>query len=71
VIRNRAKQRERDRSRRLQAPRPPSPPLLANEDASRLRLPFETGTYRIISVPGGGLVNEDACLVEIALVSAG
>ena len=71
VIRNRAKQRERDRSRRLQAPRPPPPPPLANEDVSRLQLPFETGTYRIIPAPGGALANENACLVEIALVSAG
>jgi len=71
VIANRDKQRERDRSKGLQAPRPPSPPQLANEDASMLPFPVETGTYRMIPVTGGDLANENACLVKIALLSAG
>ena len=71
VIRNRAKQRERDRARRLKAPPPPPGGDLANEDASSLQLPFETGTYHMIPVTAGDLANENACLVKIALVSGG
>ena len=69
VIRNRDKQRERDRARRLKAPPPPPGGDLANEDASSLQLPFDTGTYRMIPVTGNDLANENACLVKIALVS--
>ncbi len=71
LIRNREKQRERDRSRRLQAPQPFPTPRLANENASNLQSPFETGTYRMIPVTGGDLANENACLVKIALLSGG
>ena len=71
VIRNRDNQRERDRARRLKPPRSPPTPHLANEDASTLRFPFETGTYRMIPVTGEVLANENACLVKIALVSGG
>jgi hypothetical protein len=71
VIRNRDKQRERDRARWLQAPQPSPGSDLANEDASGPQLPFGTGTYRMIPVTGGDLANEDACLVKIALVSGG
>jgi hypothetical protein len=71
VIRNRDKQRERDRARRLKPPQQPPIPHLANEDASSLRFPFETGTYRMIPVTGNLLANENACLVKIALVSGG
>ncbi len=71
VIRNRDKQRERDRSKRLQPPRSPPTPPLANEDASSLQFPFKTGTYRMIPVTGGDLANEDACLVKISLLSEG
>ena len=71
VIRNRDKQRERDRARRLKAPPPPPGSDLANEDASSLQLPFDTGTYRMIPVTAGDLANENACLVSIALVSGG
>ena len=71
VIRNREKQRERDRSRWLKPP-PLSPtPHLANEDASSLHFPLQTGTYRMIPVTEGELANEDACLVKIALLSEG
>ncbi|MEN8132734.1 MAG: hypothetical protein ABFS45_21635 [Pseudomonadota bacterium] len=71
VIRNREKQRERDRVRRLKASQPPPGPDLANEDASSLPFSVETGTYRMIPVTGGDLANEHACLVKIALVSGG
>ncbi|MCP3867712.1 MAG: hypothetical protein GY703_06375 [Gammaproteobacteria bacterium] len=71
VIRNRDKQRERDRARRLKAPQPPPTSHLANEDASTLSFFLETGTYRMIPVTGEDLANEDACLVKIALVSGG
>lgn len=71
VIRNRDKQRERDRARRLKPPQSPPISHLANEDASSLRFPFETGTYRMIPVTGEVLANENACLVKIALVSGG
>jgi hypothetical protein len=69
VLRNRRKQRERDRSRRIKPRLAPSTPHLANEDASSLQSPFETGTYRMIRVTRGDLANEDACLVNIALLS--
>jgi hypothetical protein len=71
VIRNRDKQRERDRARRLNAPQPPPTSHLANEDASSLPFCVETGTYRMIPVTGDELANEDAWLVKIALVSGG
>ena len=71
VLRNRAKQRERDRTRRLHAPHPPPGSDLANEDASTPLFSMETGTYRMIPVTAGGLANENACLVEIALLSGG
>ena len=71
VIRNREKQRERDRSKGGSQPRSPPAPRLANEDASTLQLPLETGTYRMIPVTGRDLANEDACLVKIALLSVG
>jgi len=71
VIRNRDKQRERDRSRGLPPPRSPPAPRLANEDASSLHFTFETGTYRMIPVTGRDLANEDACLVKISLLSGG
>ncbi len=74
VIRNRDKQRERDRSRLSKSP----PALidastrhLANEDASNPLSRLETGTYRIIPVTHPHLANEDACLVKIALLSGG
>ena len=69
LIRNRQKQRERDRSRRLEPTLPAPTPHLANEDASSLSPPLETGTYRMIPVTGGDLANEDACLVKIAVLS--
>ena len=71
VTRNRDKQHDRDRAKRLKPPQPPCGPDLANEDASRLQLPVETGTYRMIPVTGGDLANENAYLVKIALVSGG
>ena len=71
VIQNREKQRERDRAKRLNPPQPPLTRHLANEDASSLPHPLETGTYRMIPVTGGDLANEDACLVKIALLSGG
>ncbi len=71
VIRNREKQSERDRAKGLQPPLPPPTPDLANEDASNLQLPLETGTYCMIPVTGGDLANENACLVKIALLSGG
>jgi hypothetical protein len=71
VIRNREKQRERDRVRGLKPPQPPVTPPLANEDASSLPFSVETGTYRMIPVTGGDLANENACLVNIALLSGG
>ena len=71
MIRNRDKQRERDRAVQLKAPRPPPEPDLANEDASRPLFFVETGTYRMIPVTGDDLANEDACLVRIALLSGG
>ena len=71
VIRNRDKQRERDRSRQSKSPLAPVTPNLANEDASRFLSPLETGTYRIIPVTVGNLANENACLVKIALLSGG
>jgi hypothetical protein len=72
VIRNRIKQRERDRAKRLSAPRPvlpPPTPHLANEDASTRPFSVETGTYRMIPVTRNDLVNENAWLVKIALLS--
>lgn len=69
LIRNRDKQRERDRSRGLKPALPPPTPHLANEDASSLQIPFETGAYRLIRVTGSDLANEDVCLVKIALLS--
>ena len=69
VLLNRQKQRERDRSRRLPPPRPPPTPQLANEDVSSPQYPVETGTYRLFPVTGDDLVNENACLVKIALLS--
>ena len=71
VIRNREKQRERERARRLKPPQPSSTHHLANEDASSLQFSLETGTYRMIPVTGNLLANEDACLVKIALLSGG
>lgn len=71
VMRNREKQRERDRAaRRNRSPEAPRPDL-ANEDASSLPHPLETGTYRMIPVTGGDLANVDACLVKISLLSDG
>jgi hypothetical protein len=72
VIRNRIKQRERDRAKRLPAPRPPpTPPMshLANEDASTRPFSVETGTYRMMPVTRNDLVNENAWLVKISLLS--
>ena len=69
VIANRDKQRERDRARRLQPPRPAPRRHLANEDASSRPISLETGTYRMIPVTGSALANEDAWLVKIALLS--
>jgi len=69
VIRNRAKQRERDRARRLKPPLPPPGGDLANEDASTPSFSVETVTYRLFPVTGNRLANENACLVKIALVS--
>ena len=71
VICNRAKQRERDRARRVQSPRTPLKRHLANEDVSSLSIPLETGTYRMIPVTGDALANENAWLVKIALLSEG
>jgi len=71
MIRNRDRQCERDRAaRRHTLPAAPRPDL-ANEDASSLQIPLETGTYRMIPVTGGDLANENACLVKIALLSGG
>ncbi len=70
VIRNRDKQRERDRTRRLKAPQS-SASDLANEDASTPLFSIETNTYRMIPVTDGDLANENAYLVKIALVSRG
>jgi len=69
VIRNRDKQRERDRARRLKLPLRSTRPHLANEDASTLSFPVNTGTYRMIPVTGSNLANVDACLVKIALLT--
>ena len=71
VIQNRDKQRERDRARRLKPLQRSTLSDLANEDASSHSFPLETGTYRMIPVTGGDLVNVDACLVKIALLSGG
>ena len=71
VIQNREKQRERDRAKRLNPPQPPLTRHLANEDASSLPFSVETGTYRMIPVTENLLANENACLVKIALISAG
>jgi hypothetical protein len=71
VMRNREQQRERDRAARSnQVPAAPTPDL-ANEDASILRFPLPTGTYRIVPARRVDLANEDACLVKIALLSGG
>ena len=71
VIGNRQRQRERDRAVR-DDPIPAAPKSdLANEDASILAPPLETGTYRMIPVTGGSLANEDACLVKIAVLAGG
>ena len=69
VIVNRQRQRERDRCARYPPVAPE--PELANEDASSLAPPLETGTYRMTPVTGGELANEDACLVKIAVLSGG
>jgi hypothetical protein len=71
VIGNRDKQRQRDRAKGREPRRRPLGGDLANEDVSILPFPIETGTYRMISVTGGDLANENACLVKIALLSAG
>jgi len=71
VIRNRQKQRERDRVRRLKPSLTSTTPHLANEDTSTPSFSVNTGTYRIIPVTGGDLANENACLVKIALLSGG
>jgi len=71
VSANRQRQRERDRAARHD-PVPAAPKSdLANEDASTLSPPLETGTYRMIPVTGGDLANEDACLVKIAVLAGG
>jgi len=71
VTANRQQQRERDRAaQRIVPPAAPGPDL-ANEDASSLLPPLETGTYRLIPVTGGDLANEDACLVKIAVLAGG
>jgi len=69
VTGNRQQQRERDRGERCNQVLASPTPDLANEDASSLQIPLETGTYRMIPVTGGDLANEDACLVKIALLS--
>ena len=70
VTRNRDQQRKRDRGTRSSDPVAAAPtPELANGDASSLDFPFPTGTYRIAPAHWGDLANEDACLVEIALLS--
>lgn len=74
VIRNREKQRERDRSRQSKSPparTDASTRHLANEDASNPLSLLETGTYRIIPVTRPHLANEDACVVKISLLSGG
>jgi hypothetical protein len=48
---------------------PPPTPHLANEDASTRPFSVETGTYRMIPVTRNDLVNENAWLVKIALLS--
>jgi hypothetical protein len=69
VTGNRQRQRERDRANRRNRAAAAAKPDLANEDASSLSAPLETGTYRMIPVTGGNLANEDACLVKIAVLS--
>jgi hypothetical protein len=71
VIGNRDKQRQRDRARGQEPPPPVAGGDLANEDASTLPFPLETGTYRLFPVTGNGLANEDVWLVKIALLSVG
>jgi hypothetical protein len=71
VLRNRDKQRERDRARGGKPAQPSSGPDLANEDASTLPFGFETGTYRLFPVTGHRLANENPWLVKIAVVSGG
>ncbi len=74
VIRNRDKQRERDRSRRSKSPpalADASTRHLANEDVSNPLSLLESGTYHIIPVTRPHLANEDACLVKISLLSGG
>ncbi len=71
VTRNRQQQRERDRAARRNPVAAAPTPDLANEDASSLPHPLETGTYRMIPVTGSDLANEDACLVKISLLSVG
>ncbi len=71
VTANRQQQRERDRVARSNRSLAAPTPNLANEDASRLRIPLETGTYRMIPVNGGDLANVDAWLVKIAVLSGG
>ena len=71
LIANRDRQRQRDRARGREAPRAPPGGDLANEDASSLPFPIETGTYRMIPVARSDLANEDAWLVKIALLSGG
>ena len=71
VLRNREQQRARDRATRSDPAVATPRADLANEDASIARFPLPTGTYRIAAAGPEALANEDVCLVQIALLSAG
>lgn len=71
VLRNREKQRERDRVQRQKPTVPPAASALANEDVSNPQCLVKTGVYRLVPVAGSRLANEDACLVKIAVLSGG
>jgi len=68
--RNRKRQHERNRRRRV-AGTGPSPPAIANMDAYRSQMPVRSGTYRLIPVPAPDVAKMDVYLVEMQLLSEG
>jgi hypothetical protein len=60
--RNRSLQQDRNR-RQAEAG-------IANEDASTVVSPFQSGRYRLVLVTAAGIANEDVWIVEITVISS-
>ncbi len=70
TVRNRIKQRERNRHRDLLATGA-SVPAIAKMDACLDKRPVASGTYRLIPVTGPGIAKMDGYLVKMQVLSEG